>query len=505
MEELIRIIQRFDKYKMPQIDILNNKESKTNATKLYRAILENKIANDDDAAKLIFGEKASKLDSRYTTLKSDFKKRVFNTFLFVNLDVENLDDYYKAIYEANYRWMVIKNLLISNLTYDAFESAIDLLNFSIKYEYTQMATIIIPHIKTMCANKGDKLKHNYYTKLNNEIREQYDAECKARDYQELLRIEYVNSVAFRPENAIIAKNYFEELKPLLEKYQTNIFHLYAREVETYIYSAVNNYEGLLGVAERALAFFYSKKLKFKIGITIFLLQKMVALMHLRKFEAATEITEEYLKLREHGTFNWFKGMESKVFLLFRMKRYVEAHKIYTEIIKLPGFKTLEGLNKEIWQLFFLHFYLIDKNVVGINLPTHKFSNDFSFKTFKNDTPTLEHDKRGMNLILNVLELCINMLQSKDSKLIDREESMKKYLLRYSDKNDQNYRVALFGKMVLMLSKFSEDKTELKTNLEPLLNDFSKTSSIISETLYRSEIIELEDVWDILLERMEVEM
>ena len=135
MEELIRMIKRFDKHKLAQIDILNSKESNTNATKLYRAIIEARILNDDDAAKFLFGKNARKSDSKYTTFKSDFRKRVHNSFLFVNLDVVNLDEYYKVIYEANYRWMVIKNLFISNLSSDAVELAKELLDHAIKNEY----------------------------------------------------------------------------------------------------------------------------------------------------------------------------------------------------------------------------------------------------------------------------------------------------------------------------------------------------------------------------------
>jgi len=503
MEELIRMIKRFDKHKLAQIDILNSKESNTNATKLYRAIIEARILNDDDAAKFLFGKNARKSDSKYTTFKSDFRKRVHNSFLFVNLDVVNLDEYYKVIYEANYRWMVIKNLFISNLSSDAVELAKELLDHAIKNEYIEIAFLIIPHIKTMYANKGDKTKYAYYTKLNQDLREQYDAENKAREYQELLRIEYVNSVAHRPKNAELAKKYFEALKPLMEKYQSNILHLYARELETYTYTAVNNYEGLLDVAERALVFFNSKNFKLKIAINIFLHQKMVALMYLRQYEAATKITEVFLKEREHATFNWFKGIESKMFLLFRMKRYEEAYKIYTETTALPEHKTLDGLNKEIWQLFFVYFHLVHKLGFNVGSSTQLFSKNFNFKKFKNDVPTLEHDKRGMNLILLVIELCFHITQGKSSEIIDIEESIKKQFLRYTDMTDHNYRIALFGRMLLVLAGFLDDDTELKNNLEPLLVLFSQTDNRISETMYRSELIELEDIWTMLLTKLEI--
>ena len=65
MDKLRRIIRSFGKYKMSNIDVLDNKDSTSQYTKLSRAIRENKVNTDDEAAKFLFGPAAKKNEQKY--------------------------------------------------------------------------------------------------------------------------------------------------------------------------------------------------------------------------------------------------------------------------------------------------------------------------------------------------------------------------------------------------------------------------------------------------------
>ena len=512
MEDIIQIILTLDPRKIRFIDVLSNANSTSNNAKLYRAIVNGDVTNDDEAADLIYGDKAAKSTTKFINFKRSFESSVYNTLLFINTENDTWDSFDKTKFEANREWLIIHNLVLNSLRSLAIKNAEALLKRTIYYEYTEITVELLGVIKSYYSLKGNIKTFEIKQKEFEHYEELLHAERKARGYSESLKVRYVKSVAYHPENANLAKEYHTTLKPYLEKYNSYSLHLNAFLVEVYIYSTVDDYAGWLGVVERALDYISTKPFTFKSALSSFWGQKCVAATHLREYDIALEAIEKSIAYAIKDTFNWFKFLESKMFLLFRMKRYQEAYNTYTEVTKLSGFKTLDGLNKEMWQLFFVHFYLIDKLDIALNLPPafakstdgHSIKN-FNFKKFTNDAPTLEHDKRGMNLILLVLELCVKIAQGKDFEIIDREESIKKYLARYTDKNDHNYRGALFGKMLLVLARFQGNKQELKTNLKPLLDDFSKPDNRISEAVYRSEPIELEDVWNMLLERIGVEI
>ena len=359
MDRLAQIIRAFDGYRLRYIDVLNNDDSKSQHTQLYQAVLKGKVNTDDEAAQFLFGKTAHKGTPTYRNFKTEFKKRLLTTLLFIDTSHADFDKYQKNIYEINREWMTIRAISRHGMSTISLSLAEKLLELIIQYDYTDLAIQVLDMLKYATAMQGDKKQYAKYKTLSDRYIHLWLTEQKAKDYHNILRMEYMQSNQYKPFISNIAKKYFEELKPEMEKYDTVGLHMYGRIVEIYIYSTINDYENVLDVAERALAFFKAKPFVLKAAISLFQHQKMIALMMLKRYAEAEKVIEETIVLRAKGSFNWFIAHESKMFLSFKMSHFTEGYALYAKITKMPEFKELrEGLSKEIWVLFHAYFHLL---------------------------------------------------------------------------------------------------------------------------------------------------
>ena len=159
MENLITIILRLNRYILQRIDILTNSDSTSRSAMLYQEILKGHLSDDADVAKFL----SEKFDMKSATNQSNFKKvfknHAFNTLVFLDPEHEDIDDYQKFIYKANKEFIVIRNLYEMQLSAIATEYAEELLTEVIKYEYTEMAVMLLKYIKSRYAIVGNNKKY----------------------------------------------------------------------------------------------------------------------------------------------------------------------------------------------------------------------------------------------------------------------------------------------------------------------------------------------------------
>jgi len=502
MEKLIKIILKLDPRKMRHIDVISNKDSESTLSKLYQAVVDGIIKTDEDAAFLLYGDKKAKTATKFINRKKEFEDAVLNTLLFIDWTNDQWDEVMKLKFEANYRWMIIKNLSLNSLSDYANEKAKALLKETKKYEYTEITVECLGIIKSQYALKGEIDMFEKTQAEFEDFEELLHAERKVRSYKERLKAYYVNSAAPRPEHSELAKKYIAELAPYLSKYDAYSLHLNAFLVESYIYSTVSDYAGWLNLSERALTYIQSKPFNFESSLSYYLGQKGVAAIYLKEFDIAEEAIDKAIALSPTKTFNWFKQVEYKMFLLFRMARYKEAYTLYTETTTLNEFKSLDGINKEIWVIFDAYFHLLQ----GCGFKIFHVGNLkplFSYSKFDNDTEKIEQDKSGFNLAKKILELCFALIQKENIE--EKKEGLSKYLLRYTTDNKPNRKFFVFAKLLLEIPdiEFNKEKTTKKIN--KLFAEFKTIENLPDSEIYRIEPIELDLVWELLLKELKLEL
>ena len=91
MKELLEITQILDKKKISKIEILDQnslRQPNNLFARMYNGLYKEKFETDEQAAQELY--QATPTDARYRQLKSRFRKRLLNTFFFLDPSLAQL-------------------------------------------------------------------------------------------------------------------------------------------------------------------------------------------------------------------------------------------------------------------------------------------------------------------------------------------------------------------------------------------------------------------------------
>jgi hypothetical protein len=498
MDNFRQIVTLLDGYKLRNIDVLGNDDSNSRFTEFYRLIKNETITTDEQAAIHFYGENAKPTDIKYRVFKSDFKDRLLNTLLFI--DPNNVvDEYGRIVYQSTREWTAIEILFKKTLSYAAIPLAERLLTTCLKYEITDLTVKILERLKGVYATLiGDKKKYQDYKEKFWHYKIILDAEYLAKEAFQEIRIEYVNSTAYRPENVTKAQALYDNLRPYLERYNSCQLHHFAFLVENFMYQIVNDYQGTLETNEKAIQFMNQKPFGLENVISIYQNQKIIALLMLRRYDMCKIALEEGLKMQSVGSFNWFATMQSKMILAFHTETYNDGYDTYLEVRSTKQFKDLQGHSSEMWIIFKAYLYLsislgkikkVDESALGT----------FRLKKFLNEIPVSSGDKKGMGIAVLVAQIALMITEKMYDELIDKVEAIEKYLVRHVSKsNVAGYRANQFVKVLLEIPKAGFNRIILERRTRSLIEDIASVPYNIVEAGYKVEIIPYETLWRELL-------
>jgi hypothetical protein len=499
MDILTQVVEILDRYKMREIDIIDNKDSTSRYTELYRLIKDGTIKTDEDAAIHFYGADATPSVGKYRVFKTEFKSRLLNTLYFIDTNHPSFTDFQTAYYAAQHMWGAINLLYRRNIFLAANSLAERLLTDCKKFELTDLCVLILERLKENYAKQvGDKKKYQdfklqfwYYKTL-------WEAEQLAQEAFDDIRIDYVKSSAFRPETSLRAQAALDKLEPLREKYDSFMFIFNYFCVKEAVYSAKHDWKSVLLVCDETLALLEAKPFSIKGYITIVINQKVIALLMLKRYEECKITLAQSLELQEFGGFNWFKTLEKKVLLAFHTAQYTEGYETYKQAANVKEFKNLQGHSAEIWKVFEANFHLaqsiglLDKNK---DMPLGKFR----LNKFLNDIPTFGKDKKGMNIPVLVLQIALMITEKMYDALIDRIEAIEKYAVRNVPKTDiANYRSNQMIKILLEIPKAGFSRKILERTTKKLLEDLKSVPFDLRETGYKVEVLPYDELWVKLL-------
>jgi hypothetical protein len=501
MEIITQIVEVLSRYKLQEIDVLDNSDSSSRYTELYRLIKEGKIKTDADAEKHFYGE-VKKNNSSYRAFKSQFLDRLLNTLYFIDTDNPNFNDFQKTYYAVLHEWGTINLLYRRSAFYAANHLAERLLQVCIKYEFTDICVMILEKLKSDNAVIfGDKKKYKEYKEKFWHYKEVRNAEHIAQEAFENIRIEYVKSTEYRPEMSTKAIENLEYLENLRKEQDSFIFLVHYFAIKEAIFSTQNDWDSVIKVCDEALFFFNKKPFKVVPYIATFINQKVIALLMLNQYEDCEKSLNDVLNLYDEGISNWYKIMEIKILLHFHTQNYIEVYKTYNYAVSLKEFKNQIGHDSEIWKLFEAYLYFVISLNKIPNLDKNALQS-FKLSKFLNQIPIFTNDKKGMNIPVLIIQICLILIEKKYNKLIDYTEALEKYMMRNVPKDNANYRANQFMKILIEVSKSNFNKIALKRQLAKKIEDLSTVPSTVAQNGYKIEIIPFEIIWEELLNSFE---
>jgi hypothetical protein len=352
---------------------------------------------------------------------------------------------------------------------------------------------------------GDSKKYAYYKRLQKEHMTIWQAEIQAKELYQDLRMHYIKSNAYKPYVSEIAKEGLKELQPALEKYQTSRLIFFAYVAKLAQYTSINDFKTASALADEAIAVFRKKPYDAERLIHSFFNQKLICHIQLKEYEKGQAVIAETLSVHVEGSLSWFKTLEHASILAFHTKKYEEAYNLYQQAKAHPQFMTLELRNLEIWHLYkaYLYFLIAAGKVGGLTVKSAELD-DFRMGRFVNDVTIFGRDSAGMNISVLIVQLAVNLLEGKFGKVIDSIDALTKFRQRHVSKANVLYRHNLFIKMVSKIPRSGFARQAAKKLTEVPYRHLKNAPIMTDGQSFQSEIIPLEDMWEILVNMLKNE-
>jgi hypothetical protein len=482
------------------VDTIGSKHSESRYNQFYTLIKSEKIASDNDAAKLFYGAKATDKNQAYRQMKRTFRERLINTLFFIDLQHPDFTELESATMAIQKEWAAINIIFAKGDTGLALKFAEDLLPTALKYELTEIVVYITDRLKEGYGNQiGDRKKYIYYKTLQKQQMLIWQAEITAKDLFQELRLETIKSAADMPHIAKIAQEGMRDLEPVLADYKTFRLVSYGYFSKLAQFTAAHQYHTALKVADEAIQILEQKPYNAQRVINIFLNQKIVCYMRLKDFNKGKMMAAKVLKLQPEGSLGWFKTLEYTTTIAFQTGNYDEAYTLHAMATSNEGVVQLVNRNAEIWKLYkaYLFFFAGQGKIDKVTLQSDVFK-DFKLSKLINDLVVLEKDLEGMRMSVLIIEAAIQLRDQRYGPLIDTVEALNKYRQRHLAKTHALYRYNLFVKMIGQLSRAGFVKRLVIKATDVIYRDMKEVPMYIDNNGLLTEIVPLEFMWEHIL-------
>ena len=497
LRQYVDLIQQF-KAKKEELSIVIGDE-KTLIYQFFDGIAQGKYRTDEEAAKGLYNEKPN--FPAYKTLKSEFKKRLVSAVLILDFKQPVLNEFQQAYYICQKNWATINILAGRFKAKAAIDLAQTTLELAKKFEITEVIVNTSRlltrtyHLYRPLSNLADE-----YEKIHRDAHILLQAEYLAETLYDDLSKHFIKIKATQRHLQVKALDYLAQLKPLCDRFDSFRLHLFTRMIEVTSYMCVNDYEGALKVSEDAIVFFESKPFESKNAIAVFLHQKTVCCMQLRKFEEGRDSAIRSRSLVMEGTHNWYKDGLTFIQLCLHNQQYTEGWKIFIEMLTHAEYVNQTAIVKEEMSIVETYMqYLIKTGKIKLQRGEHKFAKTFDYFAFIETQVTFQKDKRGMNIPALIAQILWLLHQKSHDSIRFRAEALDKYRTRHVDKSEDTYRTNMFIRLINQLEKGQYRRKKIERKTVKTLAALKSAPVQVKNQAYATEILPYEDTWQLMMD------
>lgn len=467
-----------------------NLKADSKLMQLYEGVKSGRFKSDEEAIISLYGNLKHKY--KYSKLKYDLRKRLYNTIHLVELETETFDDDIKTTLECQKIWTSVKFLISAK----AFQSAISILEKyfqkMLKYELTSMvmeaSRLLRRYYSTFIL---DTKKQQYYDLLLEDYLSLYAAEVKIDGYYNHLMSMYAEDKSPKKEVASIAASYIEVLNASYPKVVSSTFISLYKLIEIIKHMSQYNYAKTVEICDDAIEVLNERTVRRKVYLMLIYSQAIACHLQLKEYEIAEQKCLETLQnhLKE-GEFNWFKIKELQLQNAIYSASYQKAYLIYLDSVNHKYFTKLPNTFQEEWRIYSAYLeILILMNLISRDDIMER--SEFRVNKFLNEVPVFSKDKKGRNITILVAQVILFIVKEQYGKVINKMEAIEKYINRHLNKN-YHHRTIIFVKIISLFGKAGFAKRMVDWEKLNILNQelSDKPLNIINPN-YDAEIIRYE--------------
>lgn len=465
---------------------------------LYQGIVDGSIQNDEDIQSTFFGD--TDHPATYTNrLKRKLRDRLTNTIFLIDLNESQYNDFQRAYISCQKNLAAIQILGSKYVQKSAIEIAKNTMRQSLHYGFTEITLSIARYLHLYYGTAlRDQKKMAQYRALIIEQGDILQYELKAETYFAELN-QSLSKKEVADDHMQRAKDYSEELWPLLERIKTPKFNIFVFLFTLKYHELIGNFSEMVAISNKAISFYEQNPQIANVNTRyVFPLNKLVAHTQLKEFDLAENTAIQAMKQVNEGTGPWFSLAHYLMTNYYHSEQFEKAIDLLIKIKSEKSFNKMPDAIKEQVRFHeaFLFFFTQTLRISDKNL----FDGKFKVQKFLNEVPESARDKAGANTTIIVLQILVCLVQHRYDDIIKRSDALKTYTSRYL-KKDENFRSNCFIKMLLQLPAANFHKNGVERKAQRYYKELLKQPANLFRNGAEHEYIPYETLWKYVLQNL----
>ena len=502
MKNLIEVSKIVTKKKVKKIEIFDSAALENASSKFaefYEALSAGKFRNDRDAATMLYG--CSPTQDKYRQLKSRFRKRLFNTLFFIDVNLPSASNYDRAYFSCNKDWTLVKILASNNAHLTAQDLAKSILTTSLKFKFADIIVNCCRILRQYAAEAGDEKMYDLYDEHLKEYSTILDAEMQSEELFQRVLIKYRKPSTEIEELKNELFDFCDALVSLSELHESPVINYNMYLVWAYRYEMQRDYTAMLEVCNRAEQYIENNPNYYQEDkLAIFHLKKMTAFLHLRDFKNGRVNVERSLRTFPEGSRLWFQFLEYYLLLAFHSENYINALAIFNRAKNHSKFKNLGHQVNEKWKIYEAYLnYFLESQSDKIMVLHAQARRTFRLSTFLNNPLIYPKHLRTFTVHLVVAQFLFLLEKGNYQQATERVERLRGYATKQLTREGQ-FRMVHFIRLLQQLAKADYDVKKL-SGAEKYYNRLIDTPYIYRGIIKELEIVPFEKLWNYILGRL----
>ncbi len=460
------------------------------------------ITDEHSACLLLYRDSRRMRSSSYINLKRSLFKLYLDAFVGIDENKLFKTELKKAEAAIVRTVACIKLLFMKGQTDLAVMLCKKTLDKAVYYEMSQEVIYLASCIATECAVQGKKLDFNKYLDLVKFWRERHTAEVDSQCIFESIVCNNLTRLKFNDSDVKYVSECVTRVEGWLRNFGGHNLHVGYYRLARVMSEMLGDHEQTILIANQINNYYQNNPIfRSRHILGAFHTAALHSLIAMSRFEEASKTAQLCVNLLDPGSLNWFSFQEVYIKLLFRIKNYRLAARVFSKCVDHILESNHNDIILEKYRL--IEFYIRFCTSVDPKktlLPAVVYEPGVSqvrYRHFKNCFPILTKDLDGYGILAVFAQVLLLLNAKQYQSLIERDESLQTYRRKRLSKD--NYRYNILAKMIhqLVLSDFDVVRAEyrsarLRKALENVPERFRNAQSMIPE------IIPLEELWALML-------
>ena len=271
-------------------------------------------------------------------------------------------------------------------------------------------------------------------------------------------------------------------------------------IELNIHLAVNDYEGVITVADKALAYLGGKATTLPKMEQVFEANLSVAYTQLNDYPRGIVFARKLLAKTEPSDFNYLKVYELLLLLSLRAGKFQEAYDTFMDIKPEILNKSILSYYYETFRIMEAYLYLLVQMDRIVVRPGDRTFQRFRVSRFLNSFEYAHGEKNSRNVHLMIIEIVDHVLQRRHNKSVYSIEAITKYASRHL-KGRSFDRVRYFLKALAQLATQQFHRAAVERHTTRYIKLMQEKPISEARLDFYLEIIPYEMLWGMILDQL----